>query len=139
MSVNFFSAFEIAKLLIKRSVNGSFLKSILFISSVSSVRGVRGNAAYCASKGALDAMMRSLALELGPRIRVNSVLPGAIQTAMTERHLDDASVREKLNERQILGVGTANDIADCVEFVVSSKAGLITGHQFIVDGGFTIG
>ena len=68
----------------KKKVNGSALNSIVFVSSNISNRGAKAMAAYGASKGAVDSLMRCLAVELAPKVRVNSVLPGAVHTEMTE-------------------------------------------------------
>src|SRR5579862_1467386 len=78
MDVNFTSAVEIVRLLVRKKINQKHLRSIVFVSSIASLYGARGFNLYCASKGALDAFMRALAVELAPAVRANSVLPGAI-------------------------------------------------------------
>jgi NAD(P)-dependent dehydrogenase (short-subunit alcohol dehydrogenase family) len=138
MNVNFFSAVEIINLLLKKKVNGGRLANILFISSIWSRYGARAHSAYCASKAALDGLMRALAVELAPAIRVNSILPGAIKTAMAERGFDDAEILEKLERDYPLGIGQPDDIADAIEFILSGKSRWMTGQQIVVDGGRTI-
>ena len=85
-NVNVFSAMEIIRPLAQRRVNKGALRSITFISSISSRMGAKGYSVYAASKGALNAMALSLAVELAPAVRVNSVLPGTIETEMNKEH-----------------------------------------------------
>ena len=137
MNVNFFSAAEIVRLLLKKNVNQRRLKNVVFVSSTASKFGARGFNLYCASKGALDSLMRALAVELAPDIRVNSVLPGGIRTPMTESMFTDTSLAGRLAVDYPLGLGQPSDIAAAVEFLVSENARWITGQQLIVDGGRT--
>ncbi len=138
MNVNFFSAAEIVHLLLKKKVNNQRLTNILFISSIWSRFGARGHSAYCASKAALDGLMRALAVELAPAIRVNSILPGAIRTSMAAQGFDDPSIVEKLERDYPMGTGQPEDIAGAIEFVLSGKARWLTGQEIVVDGGRTI-
>ena len=77
MATNVLSAFEITRLLMRKDVNAKRLRNIVFISTIAAQFGAKGFSAYSASKAALDALMRSLAVELAPEVRANSVLPGA--------------------------------------------------------------
>lgn len=138
MAVNFFSAAEVVSLLLKKKINGERLTSILFISSIWSRFGARGHAAYCASKAALDGLMRALAVELAPTVRVNSILPGAIPTTMADQGLADREILNNLIHDYPMGLGQPNDIADAVEFLLSSKARWLTGQQIVIDGGRTV-
>ncbi|RYF23240.1 MAG: SDR family oxidoreductase, partial [Oxalobacteraceae bacterium] len=83
MNINMFAAMELTRLLMRKNVNHKALKGIVFISSIASQFGAKGFTAYCASKAALDGLMKALAVELGPDVRVNSVLPGGVRTPMT--------------------------------------------------------
>jgi len=138
MNVNFHSALEIIRLLLKKTINGHHLKNIVFVSSTASKFGARGFNLYCASKGALDSSMRALAVELAPRIRVNSVLPAGVRTSMTEAFFEDSKFASHIEADSPLGLGKASDIAAAVEFLVSEKSRWITGQQLIVDGGQTV-
>jgi NAD(P)-dependent dehydrogenase (short-subunit alcohol dehydrogenase family) len=138
MAVNFLSAVEIVRLLLKRKYNDNRLANILFISSIWSSFGSRGHSVYCASKAALDGFMRSLAVELAPAIRANSILPGAIHTAMAEQGFADPIIQNNLKRDYPLGIGQAADIADAIEFLLSEKARWLTGQQIVIDGGRTI-
>jgi len=114
--------------------------SIVFVSSSAGLVGRPGTAAYSASKGALNALARTLALELaGNRIRVNCVAPGLVQTEMLEQ------LRELLPPEQLasfeaqhpLGLGTPRDVAHAIAFFLADTGRWITGSTLVVDGGYT--
>ena len=138
IDVNFMAALEILRLLVRQKINGKHLRGVVFISSTASRFGARGFSAYCASKGALDAFMRAAAVELAPRVRVNSVLPGATRSAMTAAMLSDTELRDRMETEYPLGIGDPDDVAWAVEFLLSDKARWITGQEFVVDGGRTV-
>ena len=137
-NVNLFSAIEIISQLLKKKINGTHLKNIVFISAILGEFGARGHQLYSSTKAALDGLMRSLAVELAPEIRVNSVLPGGVRTPMSESAYNDPVIVEKANIDYPLGTGETGDIANIVEFLLSEKARWITGQQIVVDGGRTI-
>lgn len=123
--------------------------SVVNVSSVHAVATSANMAAYAASKGALTALTRALAIELaGDGIRVNAVLPGAVDTAMlraglTRGHLagaDTASMMESLAQKTVLGrVGSASEIAQGVHFLADhEKSSFMTGQCLVVDGGATV-
>jgi len=138
MTVNFLSAVEIINTLLKKRINSGGVSNIVFVSSIWARFGARGHSAYCASKAALDGYMRALAVELAPETRVNSILPGAIQTSMAEQGFSDPAIAEKLRQDYPLGTGRADDIASAIEFVLSSGARWLTGQEIVLDGGRTI-
>ena len=138
MNVNFLSAAEIVHILLKKKINNHRLRNIVFISSIWSRFGSRAHGAYCASKAALDGLMRALAVELAPAVRVNSILPGAIQTSMAAQGFDDPSILDKLQKDYPMGTGQPEDIADTIEFVLSDRARWLNGQQIVVDGGRTV-
>lgn len=137
MNVNFFSALEIVNVLLKKQYNARNLKDILFISSIWSKFGSRAHSAYCASKAALDGLMRGMAVELAPAIRVNSILPGAIATPIATQALSDPEILENFERDYPMGLGHSDDIADAIEFLLSEKARWINGQQLAIDGGRT--
>src|SRR5689334_17420524 len=94
MTVNFFSAVELINLLLKKKVNQHRLENVVFISSIFSRFGAVAHASYCASKAALDGLMRALAVELAPAVRVNSILPGAVDTPMSAAALADPIIAQ---------------------------------------------
>lgn len=113
--------------------------SIVNMSSAAAKVGVPMQAAYAATKGALDAMTRALAAELGPGgVRVNAVNPGIIETDMWDAGLKLPGVREYLERLTPLRrLGTAEDIADVVVFLASDASRYISAQTIVVDGGGT--
>lgn len=109
---------------------------IINISSVSGDKGGRGQTNYAASKGAINAMTRALAVELGRRkILVNAVAPGVIETEMSQQVRDLAG--DEIKSRILLKrYGQPDEIAHAVWFLASRFANYITGQVLSVDGGF---
>jgi len=139
MSVNFYSFVELVKHFSKRKFNDNG-GSIVAISSISSKVGARGLAAYCASKGALESAIRSLALDLAPKnIRINSIAPGMIGTNIFDglkEIVNNKDFEAELKKRQVLGVGTPEDVANAAAFLLSDASKFITGTSMVVDGGY---
>ena len=109
---------------------------IVNLSSVSATRGGRGQTNYAASKGAVEAFTRALAVELGSRhIRVNAVAPGVIDTEMSKdvRELAGDDVLKRIVLRRY---GKPEEIANAVWFLASDLAAYVTGAVLHVDGGF---
>jgi 3-oxoacyl-[acyl-carrier protein] reductase len=112
--------------------------SIVTLSSVAAERGGRGHANYVASKGAINALTKSLAVELAPRsIRVNAVAPGVIATDMTARirMFAETEIQSQIPLRRL---GNPEDVARAVRFLASPDASYITGQVLHVTGGFGV-
>jgi len=111
--------------------------SIVNLSSVSGLVGTPRRSAYAATKGALDAATRSLAVELGPYgIRVNSVAPGVVDTALWAKNKAIAGVIESVESQTPLRRwATPEDIADVIVFLASDAARFVTGETIAADGG----
>jgi len=111
--------------------------SIINLSSVSGLVGTPNRAAYAASKGALDAATRSLAIELGPLgIRVNSVAPGVVDTALWARNKEVPGVIETIEgQTPLRRWATPDDIAEVIVFLASDAARFVTGETISADGG----
>ena len=137
-STNVFSPELIAKVLTSRKVNSKKLRSIVFISSNISNRGAAAFSIYGSSKAAVDGLMRNLSVELAPNVRVNSVLPGGMITEMTKDIFADEQKKAEFERNYPLGIGTPDDIAPVVDFLLSDGARWMTGQQLTVDGGRTI-
>lgn len=111
---------------------------IVNISSIGSLTGLPNIGAYNASKAALDALTRSLAVELGPvGVLCNSVAPGTIATEMVDGLLEaNPALKQKLASRSPLGrVGRVEEAANPILFLLSDAASFITGQTLVVDGG----
>ena len=132
-NVNFFSILEIIKALLKKT-NEKALKSIVLISSFASARGEAGNSIYAASKGAINSLVYSLARELAPQIRINALMPGAVETPMSNVQLSDEFKADTLNDTP-LGWVSQQDVVDYVGFLLSNQARRITGQSLFIDGG----
>ena len=131
-NVNIFSIFEITKSLLKKS-NQNSLEKVVFISALVSQRGNPGNAIYAASKGAINGLTYTMARELAPKVRVNALMPGGIETPMT-KNLDPDYLAEFERDTP-LGWGSPQEVVNYVEFLLSDKAKWITGQTIFVDGG----
>src|SRR5208282_5562047 len=114
-NVNLFSAMEIIQPLTRTATNYGALRTITFISSISGRLGGIGLSIYGATKGGVNAMSLSLAVELAPDVRVNSVLPGIIETEMTRQYFESPDFLGFYP----LGFGRPEDVADAVEFLTS--------------------
>lgn len=116
--------------------------AIINISSMASQYGLPKVIAYTASKGAIEAMTRAMAVELAQYgIRVNCVAPGFIKTKMSAKALDnDPERKNKVLSRTPMGIlGEPDDIADAVYYFASSESKFVTGTILPVDGGNSIG
>ena len=140
MQLNLFSPINITRILNGRGIFNEIGGSIIFISSIVGLLGQPGKVGYGASKGALISASKSLALELASKkIRVNSVLPAMVKTEMSinllEKLPDDAKI--KIEDMHPLGIGSPDDVANAVVFLLSDLSKWITGTSMIVDGGWT--
>jgi NAD(P)-dependent dehydrogenase (short-subunit alcohol dehydrogenase family) len=114
--------------------------SIVSTASISGTRPAAGEGPYAASKAAVAALTASAALEYGPTIRVNSVSPGMIRTAMTApwfQYMPDQEERF-VRDTPVARVGEPEDVADVVVFLCSDLARFVTGQNIVVDGGLTL-
>ena len=134
LDTNLSSVFHATQAALRPMMKARFGR-IINISSVVASMGNPGQINYCASKGGIDALTRSLAREVGSRgITVNAVAPGFIATDMTAELGEEAT--KALTSQVPLGrLGTPGDIAHAVAFLVSPEAGYITGQVLHVNGG----
>lgn len=139
MSINFSSFVEICRCISIKKRYAESGCSIVGISSIASCQGNASKTAYSASKAAMDAAVRCMAKELSVKgFRVNTVMPGWIETAIYEQHMQnakDSADVEAVRARQYLGVGKPVDVANLVAFLLSDAARLITGASLDVTGG----
>lgn len=115
--------------------------SLINVSSIMGHRGLRQLAAYSATKGAVTALTKALAVEYAPyAIRVNTLAPGYIDTALTERFLKNPMVSKALLDKTPLRrFGTPEEIARAALFLASDDAAYVTGAELVVDGGMAAG
>lgn len=115
--------------------------SVVAISSISSIRAMKAKMAFCASKAALDAAIRCLAVELGDKgIRINSIQKGFVDSDSMKTHIQTINLikSDENDERLILGITKAEEIANLVAFLLSDATKTITGTSIIIDGGYTL-
>jgi len=139
MSINVYAAMSLARGFRQRGVSAPGGSLVL----IASVLGHVGEAActlYSASKGALIALTKSLAVEFArERIRVNCVSPGTVLTEMNAQLRRSLTEEQwgRIEEKHPLGVGQPRDVAQAAAFLLSDASGWITGTALLVDGGYT--
>ncbi len=135
MSVNFHGSYLVFELLrSKIRENGSYI----MMSSTDANFGGRANTAYATSKAGVNSLTKSLALQFqDSMIRVNTIAPGWVETAMMEAGGDKlAEYARSINP--LLRNGEPQDVADLVEFLISDKSSYINGQVITLDGGYTL-
>lgn len=142
MEINFFSATELCHLLVKNRKLHQSGSSLVFISSVSGIRAsAPGLSIYSASKGAIDGLIKGIAFDLAPRkIRVNSILPGMIETDLLFG--DDVTkeqLEENLEQKYLLKrYGRPEEVAYGAVYLLSDASAWVTGSSLLIDGGRTL-
>ncbi|MFI2037119.1 SDR family NAD(P)-dependent oxidoreductase [Streptomyces bottropensis] len=111
--------------------------AVVITSSVHAVIGFRGFPAYAAAKGGIDALVRQLAVEYGGQIRFNSVLPGAVVTALWAEAAPEYKA-QTIARTPVGRLGVPEDVAAAVAFLASEDASFVTGQNLLVDGGRSI-
>ncbi len=136
LGVNVRGGFQVTQ----QAVNRFFLKQkergvVVFLSSNTAMRAIRNRTAYCASKGAINSMVRALALDLGPLgIRVNACAPGYIYTERWDALPEETRQRRRLN-CPLRHEATGMDIANVVAFLASQDSANMTGEIITCDAG----
>jgi NAD(P)-dependent dehydrogenase (short-subunit alcohol dehydrogenase family) len=111
--------------------------AIVLTSSVHAHKGIPGHPAYAASKGALLSLCGQLAVEYGPEVRVNAVLPGPILTAAWDR-VSAADRAASVAETAARRFGRPEEVAAAIAFLAAEEASYITGSSLLVDGGWSV-
>lgn len=137
MTVNLYSFAEMAGLLSKKKYHNK--ASIVGVSSISVRYPKKCQGTYIATKAAMNAMVTSLALELTDKnIRINTVMPGNVDTPMAKAALEDKTEEEIRADmsKAVLGMEQPEDIADIILFLLSDASRMITGREIYADGGY---
>jgi NAD(P)-dependent dehydrogenase (short-subunit alcohol dehydrogenase family) len=111
--------------------------SVVLVSSVHSRMGIPGHPAYAAAKGALNALARQLAVEYGPNMRVNSVVPGPIRTPVWDS-ATEAEITQVQAQTPLGRLGSPEEVANVICFLASEQASYIHGAEIVVDGGWSV-
>jgi NAD(P)-dependent dehydrogenase (short-subunit alcohol dehydrogenase family) len=140
--INLIAGLEIARFLVKTKLVNQEGASFVFLSSLASILGFPSQLAYAASKGAIIAATKSLAIELAPlKIRVNCLSPGMVNNTQMSDNIVKTFSEEWAKKSQSdypLGWANTEDIADSISFFLSNKSKKITGANLVIDGGFSI-
>jgi NAD(P)-dependent dehydrogenase (short-subunit alcohol dehydrogenase family) len=140
LTVNLLAGLELARTIARRDVMTPEGGSLVFLSSVYARVGVAGQTGYSASKGAVTAAVRSMAIELARRgIRVNAISPGLVKTPMTEAAFRGLSQEQitTIERQHPLGPGAPIDVARAALFLLAPTTTWITGIDLPVDGGYS--
>ncbi len=139
IKINLLAPYAISELFFEYRSEPFNPASIVNISSIGAVQGFTDNPSYCASKGGLEALSRSLAVDYSSKnIRVNTVRPGYTETPMNAKSLNNSWKRSHRANHTILGRwGMPTEIARVVLFLLSEDSSYITGSAITVDGGWT--
>ncbi len=140
LDVNLKGVFFATQAFVRACERGGRGGKVINISSVHEEIAFPNFAAYCASKGGIRMLTRTLAVELGPLgITINSIAPGAIETPINARLLNDPVKLRALTHQIPLGrLGKPDDVAGLAAFLASSDSDYVTGSTYFVDGGLSV-
>lgn len=139
MHVNLRAAYFLSTAAARRMIDSGTRGSIVHVSSQMGHVGGIDRGVYCASKHALEGMVKSMAIEWGPHgVRINTLCPTFIRTPLGEQTLADPARRAWIEDKIKLGrVGEVEDIMGAVVYLCSEASSLVTGTSLLVDGGWT--
>lgn len=140
-NINFFAPIELLRLLVKKKKIESD-SSVVFVSSIGGVNVFNvGNSVYGASKGALNTMVKQIALEIAPKkIRVNSVNPGMVNTKLIKEGMLLTEEQLKTDEERypLKRYGEVTDVSNGIIYLLSDASCWVTGHALVIDGGISL-
>ena len=139
LNLNVKAGFYVARAVSRRLLQAGLPGSLIFVSSQMGHVGSPRRTLYCASKHAVEGMMKALAWELGPHgIRVNTVCPTFIETAFTAEMFKDEAFRDWVIDRIALRrLGRVEEVMGPVVFLAGDASSLVTGSALMLDGGWT--
>lgn len=136
IDTNLNGVFFLSQAYLQKAVRGG--GKIVNMSSVSGVKGIKGQANYCASKGGLIALTKSLALEYARfNIQINAIAPGYINTDMVDK-MDDTARDTLTKNIPLKRLGAPREVANMTAFLLSDLCDYMTGQTLIIDGGLTV-
>lgn len=140
-NINFFAPIELLRLLVKKKKVEAD-SSVVFVSSIGGVNVFNvGNSVYGASKGALNTMVKQIALEIAPKkIRVNSVNPGMVNTKLIREGMLLTEEQLKADEERypLRRYGETTDVSNGIIYLLSDASCWVTGHALVIDGGVSL-
>lgn len=141
MDLNVRAAFVMAQAVAKRMVEAKIAGSLIHTTSQMAFTTGPGRTAYCASKAAVEAFSRGIALELAPHgIRSNTLAPTFIETPMSRPFLEDKALKDFVMAKIKLGrIGQVEDLTGAIVYLASDASALMTGTHMLIDGGWTLG
>jgi 3-oxoacyl-[acyl-carrier protein] reductase len=138
LDVNLKGVFNCTKAISKVMVQQRYGK-IINITSIAGLFGIRGEAAYSASKSGITGFTKAIAKELAKYgININCVAPGLIDTDFLRKNIDKKVLEEVVNKTPLKRIGQPEDVANCVLFLASDLSNFITGQTIVVDGGLSL-
>ena len=137
LEINFIGLIKSLKSVLK-NLTASNSASIVLFSTVAVQRGMPFHSSVSSSKGAIEGLAKSLAAELSPKIRVNVIAPSLVNTPLANRFLNnDIKIEKSANRHPLKRIGSASDIANLIDYLISDKSTWITGQIIAVDGGLS--
>ncbi|TKX34095.1 SDR family NAD(P)-dependent oxidoreductase [Campylobacter taeniopygiae] len=139
-NINYFANMQILKGLLDNKAKTQSAASFVWISSISSIKGEKGLISYASSKAAINAAVKSIALEFAPKYRINAISPGFVMTNMIKEwsSVYDENFLENIEKQYPLGIGSTDYISNLISFLLSDLSSWITGQNLIIDGGASI-
>jgi len=139
VEANLNSVYAISRSFASRLRNQETKGSLINITSIAGPRARQGDPAYTAAKGGLEALTRSLAVELAPKLRCNAIAPGYFATDANAPYVNDVEVNQFVENRiPLKRWGQPKEIAGAAVFLASDASSYITGHTLVIDAGLTI-
>ena len=137
LEINFIGLIKSLKSILK-NLTASNSASIVLFSTVAVQRGMPFHSSVSSSKGAIEGLAKSLAAELSPKIRVNVIAPSLVNTPLANRFLNnDIKIEKSSNRHPLKRIGSASDIANLTDYLISDKSSWITGQIIAADGGLS--
>ena len=136
--INFFSAVKVLQVLYPK-LKKSNQASVVLYSTVAVTKGMAFHASISAAKGAIEGLVRSLAIEWAPNIRVNAIAPSLVETPLSQKIISSAQILEStIQKHPLKRIGKDQDIASATKFLLSDESSWVTGQILHVDGGLSV-